>query len=1044
MSLKTDPIRRGELRMTQFNTRKAATRQVALAAASALAISMAVVGGAQAQVATSTIRGNVTDGATVEAGATIVARNVASGFTSRTTANAQGGYTLSGLRPGTYEITATTAENETATDTVSIGVGQVGNLDLAVAATATAEAGTDAANLGEIVVTGRRLAEVRTPENATNVTTQQIQTLPQINRNFLNFAALAPGVRVSLDQNEQTITAGGQRAESVNAFIDGASLKSNVIAGGIIGQDDSRGNPFPQAGVQEFRVVSQNFKAEYEQASSAIITAVTRSGTNDFHGEIFGAYRNQDLVERDKFAARRGDAKADLEVQQYGAALGGPIIRDRLHFFGTYEHKQENRANVVNLGRQDARFVNQFGQYIGTFAAPFEEDLAFGKLSWQPAEGHLVDWSVTYRTEDDLRDFGGADAFERATNLHQETLSSNLRWQWQASGFLNELAIDYRDYFYNPGAANFSDVGQSYRLFENDTNPNLPGFQPDYFGGTTILNIGGRDSIQDIHDNAITIRDDLTFTEFEAQGFHTIKVGAKVSFQNYQVKKSFGRNPFFYFDVDGRPETSGSPTVPYRVELGRPVPDVDLDNTVVGLYVQDDWQITDKLELNLGLRWDYETNANNNDYVTPANVRTGLNQWIASTDGGKAAGYVPSWFDAGDYFSTGDNRDPYAKAFQPRFGFSYDVFGDRRTVIFGGAGRYFDRINFNFAFDEFAGPSNIRQNAFFTTNAARGRPLGVAAGTSDDPILWQESFRTPAGLDTAFATVAGKGEAYLLKNDWAPPRTDQVNLGLRQRFGDWQSEFTLAYGKTKNEFTWQYLNRCREPLFGNDGGGYGDSGGFCSPGGTNPYRTYLVSDHNKEREFRALYVKLDKAYTADSGWGFNLAYTLSKAEQNGGSDNFCFDCFSVETSPVRPSSNDERHRIVANGIVDLPWDLQLSGILTLGSGTPYNVSDGRGSQFYFRPNGAYPTKENFFIPNAFAYRNLDLRLTKNIAIPGAGQLSVYLDAINIFNFDNFSGFNGGTTLDDGRPTERPNPNFGKPSTVLFPTRTLQIGARYAF
>ncbi|MFT6428796.1 MAG: hypothetical protein ACJAVC_002086, partial [Brevundimonas sp.] len=167
MSLKTDPIRRGELRMTQFNTRKAA-----LAAASALAISMAVVGGAQAQVATSTIRGSVTDGATVEAGATIVARNVASGFTSRTTANAQGGYTLSGLRPGTYEITATTAENETASDTVSIGVGQVGNLDLAVAGAAAGAADANAANLGDIVVTGRRLVEVRTPENATNVTTQ--------------------------------------------------------------------------------------------------------------------------------------------------------------------------------------------------------------------------------------------------------------------------------------------------------------------------------------------------------------------------------------------------------------------------------------------------------------------------------------------------------------------------------------------------------------------------------------------------------------------------------------------------------------------------------------------------------------------------------------------------------------------------------------------------------------------------------------------------------------------------------------------------------
>jgi hypothetical protein len=453
-----------------------ALRASTLAAASVLALATALAAtAASAQVTGATLRGSVTDGGAAEASAEVVARDVASGFTTRTRTNASGTYVLSGLRPGSYEVTVTTGDGETATDTVSIGVGQVGDLDLEVGAVVTADTGADASSVEDIVVVGRRLVEVRTPENATNVTTQQIQTLPQINRNFLNFAGLAPGVRTSLDENEQTITAGGQRAEAVNAFIDGASLKSNVIAGGIIGQDDSRGNPFPQAGIQEFRVVSQNFKAEYEQASSAIITAVTRSGTNEFTGEIFGTYRDESFIEQDVFARRRGDRQADLEVQQYGFALGGPIIRDRLHFFGTYERKEETRANVVNLGRQDPRFVSQFGQFIGTFAAPFEEDLFFGKLSWQPRDGHLVDWSVTYRDETDLRDFGGADSFERANNLAQQTLTSNFRWQWQGDAFTNEFAVDYRQYDYTPGAANFSDVGQFYRLFENDTNPTAPG-----------------------------------------------------------------------------------------------------------------------------------------------------------------------------------------------------------------------------------------------------------------------------------------------------------------------------------------------------------------------------------------------------------------------------------------------------------------------------------------------------------------------------------------------------------------------------------------
>lgn len=1011
------------------------------ASALAVAISLATAGGAMAQVTTSTIRGSITDGTVAEAGAAVVARDVASGFTTRSTANANGGYVLSGLRPGTYEVTVTTTDGETASEIVSIGVGQVGDLDLSVGGDVAAAPAPGSTDLGDVVVTGRRLVEVRTPENATNVTTQQINTLPQINRNFLNFAALAPGVRLSQNESEQTITAGGQRAESVNAFIDGASLKSNIIDGGIAGQDDSRGNPFPQAGIQEFRVVSQNFKAEYEQASSAIITAVTRSGTNEFHGEVFGTYRDQDLIAQNEIDARRPvrPARVPLEVKQYGFALGGPIIRDRLHFFGTYERKEEGRAAVVTLGSREPRFLTQFGEYEGTFAVPFEEDLFFGKLSWQPADGHLVDWSATYRSEFDTRGINGTNSVERASQLNQETLSSTVRWQWQTDSFLNELAIDYRDYNYNPEGVNFDSPGINYMYHD-------PGVPLNRTGGRNIINLGGANSRQDIHDSYVTIRDDLTFPDIELNGFHTLKMGAKVSFQNYQVEKEFGRNPTFYYDVDGRADLSGSTTVPYRVQLGNLFPTVDLDNTVIGLYIQDDWRITDKLELNLGLRWDYESDANNPDYVTPASVVAGLDQWIASTNGGKAAGYVPSWFDRSQYISTGDNRDPFMGAFQPRIGFSYDVFGDRSTVIFGGAGRYYDRVQFNFAFDELVKPFDFSQELFFSL---AGRPAGQdrdpgpgvdLPGDNGDPILWLESYRTAEGLDTAFDTVAARGEVFLLDNDFEPPRTDQFNLGVRQRLGDWQTEFTLAYGKTQNEFTWQYLTRCRESNRPSADGAFGDNGGFCGPDGANPYRGYFVSDHNKEREFKALYVKLDKPYTRDTGWGLNIAYTLSKSEQNGGLDNFCFDCFSVDTSPVYSSSNDERHRIVANGIYDLPWDIQLSGILTLGSGTPYNFFDDIGPTTLFKPNGLY--RQGFgdvVLIDDFAYRQLDLRLTKNFELWSGHELSVFFDAINVFNFTNYDGFDGG----NGDPANR-NPNFQRPSSVLFPTRSLQFGMRYSF
>ena len=1005
-----------------------------LGAASALAlfVSLAGAGAVSAQVTTSTIRGSVTDDGAAETGAAVVARDTASGFTTRTTTSATGSYVLSGLRPGNYEITVTSTDGETASDVVSIGVGQVGDLDLSISDVVVTGSGAalddTATELGDVVVTGRRLAEVRTPENATNVTTQQINTLPQINRNFLNFAALAPGVRLSQDEGEQTITAGGQRAESVNAFIDGASLKSNVIAGGIAGQDDSRGNPFPQAGIQEFRVISQNFKAEYEQASSAIITAVTRSGTNEFHGEVFGAYRDQSFITQDVISERNNQEQPDLEVRQYGFALGGPIIRDQLHFFGTYERKEEGRASAVTLGRQDPRFISQFGDFIGTYATPFEEDLYFGKLSWQPAEGHLVDLSVTYRDEFEIRGIGGADSVERATSLNQNTRNASLRWQYQGDAFLNEVAVDYRQYNYNPQPVNFGEFGTSFNIFE-DSEQGTPGVQINPERGIAIINLGGSDSRQDIVDEAITFRNDLTFNDIDWNGFHTVKMGVKYSQQTYEVNKDFQRNPLFYYDLDGNPETSGDPDVPYRIVLGRPLPEVKLQNNVIGLYIQDDWRITEQLELNLGIRWDYEDNANNNDYVTPQLVRDGVAQLQAQN-----GGYLPSFFNADDYFSDG-NRESFKGAFQPRIGFSYDVFGDRSTVIFGGAGRYYDRVNFNFSFDEFSKPSELRQDVYFSTT---GRPAGEdrdpgtgvdLPGDPRDPILWQDAYGTVAGLDALFQTLPGRGEVFMLQNKFEPPRTDQFNLGVRQRFGDWQTELTLAYGQTANEFTWLYLARCRE-------GGVGDNGGFCGPNDSNPYRGYFVSDHSKERDFTAIYLKADKAYTADSGWGLNIAATYSEANQNGTDDFFAFDYFDIASSPERYGNSDERFRLVANGIVDLPLDFQLSGILTLGTGLPYDIFATGGLDIQ---NGFRGEKHSFIIPNAFAYRNLDLRLTKKFEVWNGSQFEVYVDAINVFNFRNYNDYNR-ALLRDGAP----NPDFGDPTRVAFPTRTFQVGMRYSF
>ena len=980
------------------------------ASALAVAVSLAFAGGASAQVASSTLRGTIYEGQQVETGGAVTATEVSTGYVSRGRIGPDGGYVIAGLRPGTYRINVVTADGQTVEDLITVSLGQVATLDLDVASSVTGST-DDSIQLGDVVVTGRRIFEVRTSEVATNVSQAQINNLPQISRNFLNFAALAPGVRVTEGETERTISAGGQGASSINVFIDGQNQKSNIIDGGVGGQDDSRGNPFPQVAIQEFRVLTQNFKAEYEQSSSSIITSVTRSGTNDFSGDAFVTYQEADWTDEDAFGREVG-----VERLQYGGSIGGPIIRDRLHFFGAYERKDETRRNTVVLNR--AAYAPLFGADTGTFDAPFEEDLFFGKLSWSIDDRQRLDISATYRTEQDIRDFGGTNAYSRANAINIETISVVARHQFQGDGFLNEAQVDFYEFTYNPTALNFSDYGRSYVIFR-DNDAGTPGFQYNVFNREdTVFNTGGQSNNQDIRQTNWTFKDDLTFNDLEWNGLHTVKLGVKYSNQNYLVDKRFGRNPQFIFDVDGRPEINGSIDIPVRVELGASVAPADVTNNVIGLYIQDDWQISDKLELNLGIRWDYEDNAVNNEYKTPTNIRNML------TAIQNLPGYdFPSYFDYTNYIT--DGRDAFTGAFQPRIGFSYDVFGDERTVIFGGAGRYYDRIGFNFAFDERFKPTQFNKEIFFSQ--AGGMRGGV------NTVAWDPVYLTAAGLDPLLAATPGAGEVFLIKNDAEPPRTDQYNFGVRQKFGDFQAALTLAYGKTSNLFAWYIANAGSET---------GDrfSGPTPTSVGFPEFRNLIFfSNHDAEQTFKALYLTVDKPYNAADRWGMSFSYTLSDAERNGSRDTgvgvFDFDYNTPALSPTYPTAQDERHRIVASAMVGLPFDIRMSGILTLGSGLPFH-------QFVCPTasnpdicwNGGRPEKHSFIIPNAWAYRQLDLRATKSFDMFNGQKLELIVDAINVLGFDNYSGFEQCLC----------SAQYGDPRAQFLPTRSFQVGLRYSW
>jgi len=950
-------------------TRAPILRALLLGVATATMVA-GVASPAAAQTTTASISGQVRDaqGAGV-AGVTVTARNEGTNQATTARTDASGRYTLAGLRPAPYTISAPVGESSVS-ERVTVAIGQSATLDLAPAGANPAEqvdgAPVATAEGNPIVVTGRRLTETRTSEVATNVSQQQIRSLPQTDRNFLSFAQLAPGVKYNDSETDKGISSGASTASQVNVFIDGVSLKNKLREGGIAGQQNSRGNPFGQLAVQEFRVLTQNYKAEYEQAGAAIITAITRSGTNKFSGEIFGQYTDKRLSEQDVITERRGDPEPAFERKQYGVSLGGPIIRDKLFFFGAYEGNDQDRAfNVVAGGSPAQRAAveaasgRNLADLEGAFVSPFRGDFFFGKLTFAPDNRNLFDLSVSRRNETDIQGFGNNVSYEAAENKKNTVDTYLLKWTHTAENFINEFNANFLNYKFNP----------------TSLNPDLPQFE--YAG---VIVFGGKDSTRNEVQKSYTVRNDFTFTGLDN---HVIKVGARYE----RVKIDFDQQNFvqprytFFVGDAGTPLDPTDDTsfaFPGEARLGLGSSLITGKNNLYGIYIQDDWNVTDKLQLNIGLRWDYESNGFNNNYVTPANAAAALRA-------------LPStfYFDPENYITDGDDRSPFKGAFAPRFGFSYDLKGDRSTVIFGGAGRYYDRNNYSNTVDELSRTVNPIGVFRFSPN---GTPRFGQPTVAFDP-----SYLTREGLIALRATATtGLPELFAVKNDAKPPVNDQYSIGVRQRFGIFQTSITASYQRGRNGYTNLFATRTNNGL-----------GGCCDTSPVIPfgYGNVLIGYDGLDTRYKAIYVTVDKNYTRASGWGFNLAYTLSKAEQNGG-DLFSLDGLTPDAYGYRPRNGDERHRLVLSGIVDLPLGVRLSTLTTLGSGSAYQVTD---ATLGFEPGqlrqtAAYPVKN--CLADLFAFCEVNLTLAKTFKAFGFGETEVGVDLLNAFNSKNYRDFDG--------------------------------------
>lgn len=955
--------------------------------------------------------------------ATVTLSSATTGFRRGTVTNEAGLYFIGAVPPGMYVARVQRIGMTPVEQTVRMPVAEIVTLDLTVAEAAI--------TLGPVVtVASASGVDARTPEVSTNVSTAQIENLPLNNRNFLTLATLAPGVQ----ERSSGVSSAGASVNNSNLFVDGASYKSDILPGGVAGQDPSlarnipgigrvQGNPFPQSAVQEFRVISQNYKAEYQKATGAVITAATKSGSNVFSGDVFLYSQNQSMFASSYWDIRNKLRQPDYRRNQFGLTLGGPIVRDRTHFFASYEGNIQNLEETIRFNPPASLPAPPASVLAGQglYPVPLNAHLFFGKVDHQLGDRQNLMASLNLRRDADERFFGGSPEGRERVDTRVNNLL--VKHSWNGTPFTNEAQVNFQRFQWTADPVNLSQPRLEYREYG-------------------IARGGGR-SFQDFIQNRLELRNDITWP----RGSHLFKGGATLAFLTYDVERRNDENPVFRFNPPGS-ASDPFPTIPAEAVMQVGNPNLKTSNRQFGLYVQDDWTVSQRLALNVGVRWDVESDWLNNNYVTPDSAANALRTFAASNP----------FYKAEDYITNGKSRPSFLGAVQPRVGFSYDLSGTNRTIVFGGGGLYYDRVPYSVILDEKA---RLQRPAYVFRFSESG-----GGGT----IAWDPSYQSREGLLRLLASgQAGRPELYAINNNQKPPRSLQTSLGLRHSMGQYSLGVTGTYSRGDNYFKWivgdrnpTNFDRLRPQVeaLGYDG-------------------IILSTDAGKTRH-RSLQFSASRAMSGDMRWGGNLNYTLSKTEVNhyqDVEDPFALDYIrghNVYGFDFIPSRYDERHRIVANFMTRLWYGVRFNTVTSLGSGFPYTLTTGCQGPWDFPPgdpnnfcNRMGYTRPSAFIPSylatppgvrarserpegkwfgpfgKWAYRNVDVRLQKDFGLRGGHAFGISADVYNVFNFVNFNYDNMEYNLrwdtNQGAGPFRERIPFG-----TFNARRAQVGVRYAF
>ncbi len=1041
-----------------------------------LALGLATTASAQSST-DGAIGGTVTDpsGAVVP-GATVSAMNVGTNSKSNATTDASGGYRITHLQPGTYTVeVGATGFGAFRRTNIIVEVGRITTVDVALSVGARTETVT--------ITSEAPVIQTEQPDFSTNINEVFMKNLPVNGRRWSTFALSTPGATAD----------GGFGLVSFRGI--SGLLNNNTVDGGDNNQaffSEERGRTrisysISLETIREFQVNTSNFSAEYGRAAGGVVNAVTKSGTNQFHGSAFYYVRDNALGVFNPFAVQTilvnptttttVPIKPEDRRQQFGGSAGGPILKDRLFFFFSFDEQKRNFPGTAVPGSpkdffaplsttcsptpctpevttlnsrgisapQQAAGLAFLQSMTGVVPRHGNQTLYFPKIDWKLTSNHTLTinynrlrWDSPAGIQTGAVVFRGVDSF--GNDFVKEDWGIARLTSTISSHITNELRFQY---------------GRDFE-FENAQSPvsgepvAQTGFSPEIgVGGNGGLTFG-KPSFLDRRAFPDERRTQFADTFSIVHGRHLIRFGADINraydlednlFQEGGAYSYSNRVDFISdFARKGKVCVSGTQFCYSEFDQGLGPPAFEFTTTDLGFFIQDDWHVHPRLTLNLGLRYEYEKMP---DPQIP-------NKTLLP-----ATSVFPN-----------DRKD-----IGPRVGLAWDLTGKSKSVIRGGYGIYYGRII-----------NSTIANAITNTGTAKGQlQFTILPGDAIAPPY-------PNILTTAPPPNVGAPDVVVFAPDTRNPMVHEFDVVWEQQVTT-NTAISVAYLGTLGRRLPLFLDRNLPPTPTGSKtwtvvGGAFDGQTFTIPFYQKPRpnlsfgRITTVSDI-VESKYNALVVQFNRRMT--NGLQFQAGYTYSRATDTGQSSqtftssNNVLDVNNLALEQGR-SNSDSRHRFGASAVWQpnyfqngsrvlraLLGGYTISPTVGVGSGGPFTGTiRGNIPSSVALPSNAVSTgifgaggsnrppwipRNGFQAPRT---ANVNLRLSRSFTFKERAKLEILGEAFNLFNHVNVTQVvtqlytTGGTPA---APRLTLNGPFGNPSASsnsLIAERQIQLGMRFQF